>query len=104
MKPPVADHLKSQGITFSLKPDLYRQLLARVESLGYPWTKSSYITKLVIDDLGKHGLWPIVEKKEKATPEEIDAFIEGRAALNVASRKRRAAARTSSSKNTAARA
>ena len=33
MKPPVADHLKSQGITFSLKPDLYRQLLARVEQL-----------------------------------------------------------------------
>lgn len=104
MKPPVADHLKSQGITFSLKPDLYRQLLARVESLGYPWTKSSYITKLVIDDLSKHGLWPIVEKKRKATPEEIDAFIEGRGAMNAASRKRRAAARTSSSKNTAARA
>ncbi len=103
MKPPVADHLKSQGITFSLKPDLYRQLLARVEWLGYPWTKSSYITKLVIDDLCLHGLWPVVEKKQKATPEEIDAFIEERAALNVASRKRRAAARTSS-KNTAARA
>ena len=101
MKPPVADHLKSQGITFSLKPDLYRQLLARVEQLGYPWTKSSYITKLVIDDLAQHGLWPVREGKKKATPEEIDAFIESRGALNAASRKRRAAARTSSGKTAA---
>ena len=107
MKPPVPDHLKSQGITFSLKPDLYRQMLARVEILGYPWTKSAYVTKLVMDDLGRHGLWPVPEKKgkEKAAPEEIDAFVEARGALNAASRKRRTAnAPTASPKKTAAHA
>lgn len=94
MKLPVPEHLKSQGITFSLKPELYRQLLTRVDQLGYPWTKSAYVTKLVIDDLSKRGLWPVQEKRKgKATQEEIEAFVEARGALNAASRKRRAAAR-----------
>lgn len=59
MKPSVADDQKSKGVSFSLKPDLHQQLLKRVELLGYPWTKSAYVTKLVIEDLAAHGLWPV---------------------------------------------
>jgi hypothetical protein len=76
VKPPVPDHQKSQGVSFSLKPDLYEQLLQRVEQLGYPWTKSSYVTKLVIEDLTAHGLWPLTEgKPAAASAAEVDAFV-----------------------------
>jgi hypothetical protein len=74
VKPSVPDHQKSQGVSFSLKPDLYEQLLQRVEQLGYPWTKSSYVTKLVIEDLTAHGLWPLTEGKS-AFATEVDAFV-----------------------------
>ena len=72
MKPSVPDHQKSQGVSFSLKPDIYEQLLKRVEQLGYPWTKSSYVTKLVTDDLTAHGLWP---SGSAASADQVDAFI-----------------------------
>lgn len=75
VKPPVPDHQKSQGVSFSLKPDLYQQLLERVAQLGYPWTKSSYVTKLVIDDLTAHGLWPAGKGNSAASADEVDAFI-----------------------------
>ena len=74
MKPAVPDNQKSQGVSFSLKPDLYQQLLKRVEQLDYPWTKSSYVTKLVIDDLAAHGLWPLKEDTT-ASASEVDAFV-----------------------------
>ena len=75
MKTSVPDHQKSQGVSFSLKPDLYQQLLKRVEQLGYPWTKSSYVTKLVTDDLAAHGLWPSGKGESAATADQVDAFI-----------------------------
>ena len=75
MKPSVPDHQKSQGVSFSLKPDHYQQLLKRVEQLGYPWTKSSYVTKLVLDDLTAHGLWPLSEESAAASADEVDAFV-----------------------------
>ena len=75
MKTSVPDHQKSQGVSFSLKPELYQQLLKRVEQLGYPWTKSSYVTKLVIGDLAAHGLWPAGEGDSAATSDAVDAFI-----------------------------
>lgn len=76
MKPSVPDHQKSQGVSFSLKPDHYQQLLKRVEQLGYPWTKSSYVTKLVLDDLTAHGLWPLGEgESAAASADEVDAFV-----------------------------
>lgn len=87
MKPPVPDHEKSRGVTFSLKPDLFAQLLRRVEDLGYPWTKSSYVTKLVMDDLAKAGLWPL----DAASREEVDTFIQQRNAETVKVKKRRSA-------------
>ena len=62
-------------MSFSLKPDLYQQLLKRVEQLGYPWTKSSYVTKLVIDDLVAQGLWPSGEGDAAASAEEVDSFM-----------------------------
>lgn len=55
MKPPVPPHQKAKGVTFSLKPDLYALLEARVEQLGYPWTKSSYVASLVMQDLKEAG-------------------------------------------------
>ena len=87
MKPSVPDHEKSRGVTFSLKPDLFARLLLRVEQLGYPWTKSSYVTKLVIDDLTKMGLWPA----EAASQQEVDAFIERKNGETAKARKRRSA-------------
>lgn len=56
MKPAVPPHKKAKGVTFSLKPDLYSLLESRVEQLGYPWTKSSYIASLVMKDLEESGL------------------------------------------------
>jgi len=85
MKPPVPSEERAKGITFSLKADLYQALLRRVEQMGYPWTKSSYITSLVMEDLKKEGLWP----PNAAAPEEVDAFIERRQARNVSARARR---------------
>jgi hypothetical protein len=58
MKPPVPENQKSKGVTFSLKPDLYRALEQRVENLGYPWTKSSYVASLVMKDLEAAGMLP----------------------------------------------
>ncbi len=55
MKPAVPPHEKAKGVTFSLKPDLYALLEARVEQLGYPWTKSSYVASLVMKDLEENG-------------------------------------------------
>lgn len=76
VKPSVPDNQKSQGVSFSLKPDLHQQLLQRVEQLGYPWTKSSYVTKLVIDDLAAHGLWPLGEGgSAAASAGKVDAFV-----------------------------
>ena len=76
MKPSVPDDQKSQGVSFSLKPELYQQLLKRVEQLGYPWTKSSYVTKLVIDDLAAHGLWPLGKGgSAAASADDVDAFV-----------------------------
>jgi hypothetical protein len=75
VKPSVPDNQKSQGVSFSLKPDHYQQLLKRVEQLGYPWTKSSYVTKLVLDDLTAHGLWPLSEESAAASADEVDAFV-----------------------------
>ena len=76
MKPSVPDHLKSQGVSFSLKPELYQQLLKRVEQLGYPWTKSSYVTKLVIDDLAAQGLWPSGKGgAAAASADDVAAFV-----------------------------
>ena len=75
VKPSVPDSQKSQGVSFSLKPDLYQQLLKRVEQLGYPWTKSSYVTKLVIDDLAAHGLWPSGDGSAAASAGKVDAFV-----------------------------
>ena len=75
VKTSVPDHQKSQGVSFSLKPELYQQLLKRVEQLGYPWTKSSYVTKLVTDDLAAHGLWPSGKGDSAATADQVDAFI-----------------------------
>lgn len=75
MKPSVPDHQKSQGVSFSLKPELYQQLLKRVEQLGYPWTKSSYVTKLVTDDLAARGLWPEGKGDSATTADVVDAFI-----------------------------
>lgn len=71
----LVDHQKSQGVSFSLKPELYQQLLKRVEQLGYPWTKSSYVTKLVIGDLAARGLWPAGKGDSAATEDAMDAFI-----------------------------
>jgi len=86
MKPSVSDQEKSRGVSFSLKPDLFTQLLLRVEQLGYPWTKSSYITKLVIADLKKEKLWPA----GAASQEEIDAFIKEKNAETAKAKKQRA--------------
>jgi hypothetical protein len=91
MKRPVPGAQRAIGVTFSLKPALHRQLLSRVEALGYPWTKSAYVTKLVVDDLVKHGLWP-ADSSEVATADEIDAFIKTKNEENIrikAARKRK---------------
>lgn len=58
MKLSVPDHQKAKGITFSLKPDIFQGLEHRVEQLGYPWTKSSYIASLVMKDLEACGMLP----------------------------------------------
>lgn len=58
MKHAVPDNQKAKGVTFSLKPELHEQLEQRVEQLGYPWTKSSYIASLVMQDLEQNGLAP----------------------------------------------
>lgn len=94
MKPSVPDHEKSRGVTFSLKPDLFTQLVRRVEQLGYPWTKSSYVTKLVIDDLMKAGLWPA----DAASQEEIDVFVQRKNSDTVKAKKRRSAKAAEKSK------
>lgn len=97
MKKPVPDDEKSRGVTFSLKPDLFVQLLRRVEQVGYPWTKSSYVTKLVVDDLTKAGLWPV----DAASQGEIEAFIERKNAQTGKAKKRHASKTAARRKATA---
>lgn len=58
MKHAVPETQKAKGVTFSLKPELHEQLEQRVEQLGYPWTKSSYIASLVMQDLEQNGMAP----------------------------------------------